>query len=212
MRRKTAAAAIAAGMVIALGLTACGSNKPSSNSSGGGGGNATPAYKAAIDKVFNPSTKKGGTLRFAHSGEFDSTDGADTYYGYSWDFIRLYGRALTMFAPKPGKDGNKLVPDLAESLGQPSADAKTWTYKLKSGVKFEDGTPVTSQDVKYAVERTFDRAVLPNGPSYFASLLAGNAAHYPGPFKNRSKNLMGLTSVTTPNPTTIVFQLNQPFA
>jgi peptide/nickel transport system substrate-binding protein len=105
-----------------------------------------------------------------------------------------------------------LVPGLATSLGTPSNGNKTWTYHLKSGVKFEDGTPVTSADVKYAVERTFDRSVLPNGPSYFASLLAGNAAKYPGPFKDRSKNLMGLTSVVTPDPSTIVFHLNKPFA
>src|SRR5262249_45412152 len=73
-------------------------------------------------------------------------------------------------------------------------------------------TPVTAQDVKYAVERTFDRSVLPNGPSYFQTLLAGNAATYPGPYKNRSANLMGLTAVDTPNPTTVVFHLNKPFA
>ncbi|OLE25864.1 MAG: ABC transporter substrate-binding protein [Actinobacteria bacterium 13_1_20CM_3_71_11] len=209
MRRKTAAVAIAAGMVIALGLTACGSNKPSSNSSGGGGGNATPAFNAAIDKVFNPSTKKGGTLRFAHSGEFDSTDGADTYYGYSWDFIRLYGRALTMFAPKPGKDGNKLVPDLAESLGQPSADAKTWTYKLKAGVKFEDGTPVTSKDVKYAVERSLDKDTFVNGPTYFNDFL--DLQGYKSPYKDSDPNKLGLKAIETPDDRTIVFHLAKPF-
>ena len=63
--------------------------------------------------------------------------------------------------------------------------------------------------MKYAVERTFDRSVLPNGPSYFATLLAGNAAKYPGPFKDKKGDL---TAITTPNATTIVFHLNQPFA
>ena len=77
----------------------------------------------------------------AHSGDWDSLDGADTYYSYSWDFFRLYGRTLTTFAPAPGQ--SKLVPDLAESLGVPSDNSKTWTYKIRTGVKFEDGTPVT---------------------------------------------------------------------
>ena len=43
-------------------------------------------------------------------------------------------------------------------------------------------------------------------------LLGGNAAKYPGPYKDRSKNLMGLTAVTTPNPTTVVFHLAKPFS
>jgi peptide/nickel transport system substrate-binding protein len=207
MRRKTAAAAIAAGMVIALGLTGCGSNKPSSSSSGGAA--AVPAYNAAIDKVYNPSTKKGGTLRFAHTGEWDSTDPGDTYYGYSWDFVRLYGRALTMFAPKPGKDGNKLVPDLAESLGQPSADAKTWTYKIKAGIKYEDGTPVTSKDVKYAVERSLDKDTFVNGPTYFNDFL--DLQGYKSPYKDTSPDKLGLKAIETPDDRTIVFHLIKPF-
>jgi peptide/nickel transport system substrate-binding protein len=104
------------------------------------------------------------------------------------------------------------VPGLAASPGTPSADGLTWTYHLKPDVKFEDGTPVTSADVKYAVERTFARDVLANGPSYFQSLLGGNAATYPGPYKDRAKNLMGLTAITTPDPTTVEFHLAQPFA
>ncbi len=45
----------------------------------------------------------------AHSGDWDSLDPGDTYYGYSWNFIRLYGRALTMFKPAPGTRASKLV-------------------------------------------------------------------------------------------------------
>jgi peptide/nickel transport system substrate-binding protein len=84
-----------------------------------------------------------------------------------------------------------------------------WTYHIKSGLKFSDGTPITSADVKYAVERTFAKSVLVNGPSYFQVLLAGNAAKYPGPYKDKTGDL---TAVDTPNATTVVFHLNKPFA
>ena len=154
------------------------------------------AFNAAVTRVVNPSTHKGGTIIFDNSSAPDSTDAGNTYYAFNLNFVMLYALPLTTYKSCPGTTcGNTIVPGLATTLGVASDGNKTWTYHLKSGVKFEDGTPVTSQDVKYAVERTFDRAVLPNGPSYFASLLAGNAASYKGPFKNRSKNLMGLNAV-----------------
>jgi len=59
------------------------------------------------------------------------------------------------------------------------------------------------------VERTYDKSVLPNGPTYFQTLLADPS--YQGPYKDRSTNLMGLTSVTTPDPYTVQFHLQQPF-
>jgi len=205
MARRGVFGLAAVGAAGALALAAC----------GGGSSSSTPTstgFNKAVTSVVNPSTQKGGTLTFDNSSAPDSTDAGNTYYAFNLNFTRLYATPLTTYKSCSGSCGAQVVPALATSLGTASNGNKTWTFHLKSGVKFEDGTPVTSQDVKYAVERTFDRSVLPNGPSYFATLLGGNAAHYPGPFKNRSKNLMGLTAVTTPNPTTIVFNLNQPFA
>src|SRR5260370_21401435 len=190
----------------ALGVAACGS-------SGGGAKTSTSGaagFNASINKVINPSGKKGGTIVFDNSSGPDSTDAGNTYYAFNVDFTRLYATPLTTFQSCPGACGNNIVPALATSLGTASNGNKTWTYHIKSGVKFEDGTPVTSQDVKYAVERTFDRTVLPNGPSYFAVLLAGNAATYKGPF--HTSNKFGLTSVLTPDPATVVFNLKIPFA
>ena len=212
MRRKTGVLA-AAGAVITLAAAACSSG--GSSSSGTPTGSATAGaggFNAAVTGTVNPSSTKGGPVVFANSTGPDSTDAGNTYYAFNLNFTRLYATPLTTYKSCTGACGQQVVPALATALGTATNGNKTWTYHLKSGVKFEDGTPVTSQDVKYAVERTFDRTVLPSGPSYFASLLAGNAAKYPGPFKNRSQNLMGLTSVQTPDPTTIVFQLKQPFA
>jgi peptide/nickel transport system substrate-binding protein len=210
MRRKTGVLA-ALGVVITLTAAACSS---SGTSSPGGNNNntGTVAFNAGLSGVVNQSTQKGGTLTFDNSSAPDSTDAGNTYYAFNLNFTRLYATPLTTYKSGTGSSGQEVVPALATALGTASDGNKTWTYHLKSGVKFEDGSPVTSQDVKYAVERTFDRTVLPNGPTYFTSLLAGNAATYPGPFKDRAKNLMGLTAIDTPDPTTIVFHLKQPFA
>ena len=202
----------AAGVVATLTLAACGGGSSGGGGGGSGGSSSSAGFNAALTKVVNPSTRKGGTLTFGLSGIPDSTDPGNTYENSMWNFSRLYTMPLMTYKSCPGACGQDVVPDLASGPGIVSDGGLTWTYHIQPDVKFEDGTTVTSADVKYAVERTFDRKVLTLGPDYFPSLLGGNAATYLGPYKNRSKNLMGLTAVTTPNPTTIVFHLAHPFA
>lgn len=101
-----------------------------------------------------------------------------------------------------------MVPDLAEAKGVATDGGKTWTYKLKRGVKYEDGTEIKAKDIKYAVGRTFDRAVLHNGPSYFPQLL--DAEGYKGAFKD--KNLDNFKGVEVPDDYTVVFKLKAPFS
>ena len=73
MQRKRIMAAVGAAAVLATGLTACGGS--GSNGSGGAG-----QFNAAVGKVFNPSDAKGGVVRMANSGDWDSLDPADSYY------------------------------------------------------------------------------------------------------------------------------------
>lgn len=196
---------VAVGAALALALAACGGTGGSNSGSGGNG-----KFNEGNTSVVNASTKTGGTLRIGTASDWDSTDPADTYYGWSWDFIRLYGRALTMFKTVPGKDGLQLVPDLAQNLGQHSADFKTWTYKLKPGVKYEDGTPVRAQDVKYDVERTLDKNTFPDGPTYFGDFL--DTKGYSSPYKDKTPGKLGLKAIDTPDDNTIVFHLKKAFA
>ncbi len=114
-----------------------------------------------------------------------------------------------MFAVAPGEASGKLVGDLAEGLGKPSDGGKTWTYKLREGLKFEDGTAITSKDVKYGVERSTDKAVFPDGPAYFDSMLDWPAG-YKGPYKSKGVNTD--SAISTPDDTTIVFHLKAAFA
>jgi peptide/nickel transport system substrate-binding protein len=205
MKRIRLTAVLAASVALGSGLAACGGGESGTTKSGGGAG-----YGAAINNVINQSDKKGGTLRFADSDDFDSPDPGNTYAALTQDFARLYGRSLTTFKPAAGKASLALTPDLATSLGQQSDGAKTWKYTLRKGVKFDDGTPVTSRDVKYAVERSNFSDELQGGPKYFQALLVDNKPSYKGPYKDKSD--AGLKSIETPDDSTIIFHLNQPFA
>lgn len=82
-----------------------------------------------------------------------------------------------------------LVPQLAEALPEPSADAMTWTVKLRSDVMFSDGTPLTAADVVATYKTIIDPTT--------ASPIAGD--------------LSMLADVEAPEATTVVFTLNAPY-
>src|SRR5215217_3700934 len=199
----------AVGVSAALALAACGGGGGGQGSQGSSNQSAQAGFDAASTSVVSPSDTKGGTLKFANSGDWDTLDPGETYYAYSWNFARLYGRSLMMFKSAPGKEGNTLVPDLAESAGQESDGGKTWTYKLRQGVKFDDGTEVTSADVKYNVLRSTDKATFPNGPAYWEAVL-DLPEGYKGPYKSKDANTD--SAIETPDKYTIVFHTKKPFA
>jgi peptide/nickel transport system substrate-binding protein len=212
MNKKRMGGLVALTTAAALALAACGgssSGSSASSSSGTSGSTTKPAFNAAASAVFNPSDKKGGVLRMANEADWDSLDPADDYYSYGWDFGRVFYRTLVTFAAAPGQAGAKLVPDMAQTLGVPSDGAKTWTYKLKPGLKYEDGTPITTKDIKYDIERSFDKSTFPDGPTYWNENLVGGDK-YLGPYKDKSPT--GIPSIETPDAQTIVFHLKTPFS
>jgi len=206
--RKTRVLA-AAGVAVTLGLTtaACGGGSKNDDSKGGTSGKSQ--FNAAITGVVNPSTAKGGTLNLWSAQDADSWDPARGYYAFVWNLNRLYTRKLVDYAAQVGKDGLKLVPDLATAEPEISADKLTYTFKLKSGLKFDDGTPITSKDIKYGVERVFATDVISGGPVYLKDLL-DQGQNYPGPYKDTAPDKLGLKTVQTPDDSTIVFKLTKP--
>jgi peptide/nickel transport system substrate-binding protein len=205
---------------VALAATACSSSK-SSGASGkasapattlpSGGTNAATGFNAAINGIVNPSDKEGGTLTAVTRTDWDSPDPGNTYAAFSWDFMPLYGRSMMTYEQKPGADGTKVVPDLAEGKGEVSNNGLTWTYKLKHGVKYQDGTEVKAADVKYAIERSnWGQDVLSNGPNYFKQVVA-DTTKYAGPYTDKNK-ADGVSGITTPDDYTIVFNLSSPFS
>lgn len=198
-RTLTAVAAVLA-TAVTLGTAGC-----SGSSSGKGRGGKNPATLNA-GAVVGGTPQRGGTLTVLSHQDFTHLDPARNWVMSDMDFgTRLLYRTLVTYKAAPGTAGGELVPDLAADLGTPSNGARTWTFRLKKGIKYEDGTPVTAQDIKYNVERSFSPD-LPGGADYAARYLAG-AKGYKGPAEGEH-----LDSVKTPDDHTIVFELRKPFA
>jgi peptide/nickel transport system substrate-binding protein len=159
----------------------------------------------------NPSTHKGGTLVLGGSQDLDSVDPVNQYYAYSWNFSRYYARTLMTYKiGAPGSQSTQLIPGLAAAAPTSSADGLTWTIKIRTGQKFSNGEPITSKEVKYAIERSYALdSVNPAGPEYFSSLLTDGT--YPGPYKDKSPDHLGLKGIDTPDDTTLVFHLTSKY-
>ena len=209
VRYSTAAAA------LALLVAGCGSSSSGGNSSAPKPKSVDNVFNAGTTGIRNVSTKKGGTLNFIADGDCDYWDPARTYYGFCWDMQRLFSRGLMAYQAAPGAAGLNVVPDLATAPGT-SPDGKTWTYHLKSGIKFEDGSPVTSKNIKYGIERVFAQSVINGGPTYVITFLCpaklnanGGCDAYKGPYTDKDPNHLGLSTIDTPDDNTIVFHLSQ---
>ncbi|MGI5457804.1 ABC transporter substrate-binding protein [Streptomyces sp. CA-249302] len=183
--RRVAAASV--GLVLAAGAAACG---PKDNDAKGSGGDSTP--------------HKGGTLTVLNSSPQENFDPARLYTSGGGNVPSLVFRTLTTRNREAGAAGAKVVPDLATDTGRPNKDATVWTYTLKKGLKYEDGTAITSADIKYGIERSF-APELSGGAPYLRDWLVG-AADYQGPYKDKK----GLSAIETPDDRTIVFHLNKP--
>ncbi|MET8076891.1 ABC transporter substrate-binding protein [Streptomyces sp. NPDC005303] len=203
-RRKQAlaAAAAVAGMLT---MAACGGGSDNEGSKTGAAG-----FDAANNKVAQASqVKKGGTLKFVTAQDADSWDTTRGYYGFMWDFARYYSRQLLTYKTEPGAKGAEVTPDLATDEGQVTDDGKTYTFHLRDGITWEDGKAITSQDIKYGIERVWAQDVLSGGPIYLQQMLDPDAT-YKGPYKDTSKDKLGLKAIDTPDAKTIVFHLPKP--
>jgi len=149
-----------------------------------------------------PGATKGGTLTILNQGDFEHLDPARNYVGGTLDFYRFFIRSLTNYRTMNGK--LELLPDLAADLGTTKDGGKTWTFKLRSGIKYEDGKAVKCEDFKYGVMRSYDAGVLDGGPTY-ASDWIENLNGFAGPYTTPDKDLSGVTC--SPKGDAITFKL-----
>jgi peptide/nickel transport system substrate-binding protein len=170
MKKLGNALAVAVAVVTAgAGVAACGS------SSNGGGGSSTGG-------------KTGGSITIA-SVLPDSYDPVILQTNQGNQALQLVYTGLVTYKHATGVAGNDLIPGLAEAMPTISADRKTYTFKLRPGLKYSDGSPVVASDF----EHTIKRLLYLGGPySSFSTVIEGADAYQTA--KKASGDISGITS------------------
>ena len=186
MRLKKPAVAVATAALMTL--AACGGGSGSGGTESGGtfeeGGNAGAGKDETLEGPLEvpEGATEGGTLTVLTNQVPSTLDPTQAYYTDSTAILSgLVTRALTQYTYVDGK--MVLVPDMAEGLGKPNEDNTEWTFTLKEGLKYEDGSEVKPEDVAYAIKRSFAIEELPDGPTYQTTFFL-NGDKYKGPFQD----------------------------
>jgi peptide/nickel transport system substrate-binding protein len=157
-------------------VSACGGSSTTTSTAGSSGAAAGSAAPAA-------PAEAGGDLVMARADEATSmlpwvpTDNASI-----WIIEEIYSTLLV-----PSADGLKVQPSLASKYVQ-SKDGLSWTFTLRDGVTFSNGTPVTSADVKFSIDQNRKK----DAPFYFLNEV--------------------ITGIKTPDAKTVVFTTKVPWA
>jgi peptide/nickel transport system substrate-binding protein len=151
--------------------------------------------------------QRGGVLRVGVS-DYTFTNGFDITGEYAAIGIGLYGAmARTLMGVKhiAGPPGNELVPDLASAPPEISDDGLTYTFKLKTGVKWAPplDRDVTSKDVAYAFQRMNAAPLVAQYGTYYTGVVKG----MDGKAKSAETTISG---IETPDDQTITFNLEKP--
>jgi len=187
----------------ALLLAACGGG----GGAGSGGADVQGFVKAKDGfALYTGTPERGGTVTIFSAVDFAHLDPALSTGGDVTNMFQLIYRQLTGYKYDYNTGRLTLEPDLATDTGTPNKNATVWTYHLKDGIFFDDGSPITAKDVKFGIERTM-APEFSGAADYLKQYLIG-AKNYPGWFKDPK----GLDSIKVIDDKTIEFHLTQPMA
>jgi peptide/nickel transport system substrate-binding protein len=119
-------------------------------------------------------TKGGVFTSLANAAPPGSPDPQVNYTAQEWQLLIMTHDGLVGFKRASGTEGTKLVPDLAESIPKPTDGGKTWTFKLRSGIKFSNGQTLTGNDVKATFVRLFKIGNSPNAGTWYNVIQGGD--------------------------------------
>jgi peptide/nickel transport system substrate-binding protein/oligopeptide transport system substrate-binding protein len=153
----------------------------------------------AQEEKLDPNAKPGGEIVITYKDDVATLDPAIGYDWQNWSMIKSLYDGLMDYEPGT----TNLRPDLAESY-EISPDGKTFTFKLRQGVKFHNGREMTADDVKYSLDRVTNPKTQSPGAGFFGSI-----AGFEDVAAGKSESLSGVTVI---DPNTIKIELSRPDA
>jgi oligopeptide transport system substrate-binding protein len=136
---------------------------------------------ASLQAAAGDEPKQGGVMTLTYKHDISTLDPA---IGYDWQNPSMMQALFDgLMDYRPGTF--ELVPDIAESYTV-SGNGKVYTFKLRHGIKFQNGREVTAADFKYSFERILNPKTQSPAQSYFSvidgadQLIGGKSEHASG--------------------------------
>jgi ABC-type oligopeptide transport system substrate-binding subunit len=185
-----------AGLVVIIGtlamlLSACGSTSSST-------GNKAPPDK----QIFNPLDSG------PNNGDADTLDPAQVQFGWDYDKSQLLFPSLIALS-------DDLKPyDFAAQSHEVSSDGLTWTFHVRSGMKWSDGSTIDANTFAYSINRALDPCLASPVASYLYNIKGAsdfNNATCPAGATASTDTLIG-KSIVVSDPLTLKLTLDAPAA
>jgi peptide/nickel transport system substrate-binding protein len=175
-------------------------------------GVASSASSKHPTKVSLSKAHKGGVLRIDQSNtDFDTVDPGLAYVTNDWSLLYTTQMLLVNFPEKNGQAGSVLYPEAATSFPTVSKAGTVYTFHIRPGLKFSDGSPLTAA----AYQRAWERNLSPKMGSPYGvndqfqkvvvggeDFLAGKTQHIAG---IKASGLTLTFHLTKPNPTFVAY-------
>ena len=139
---------------------------------GCGGGGKSPSTSTASSG--GTSSKSFPNFRIAYDQGIDFLDPGLSYTVQGWAIMWNVYLPLLGYKHVNGPDGATLVPYLAQAMPTVTNGGKTYTFTLRKGLKYSNGTPIKASDFKATIER--DYQIDSPGVGFFGNIVG--AANY----------------------------------
>ncbi len=144
------------------------------------------------------SAHRGGMLTLLGSSVASFAPNIDPNDSILWSILVLGYDGLLGFKHVGGSEGTTLVPDLAVAIPTPTDGGKAYTFRLRRGVRYSNGTLVGPSDIRRAIERA-----LAGSDQYLRSIVGAQAC-------TRKHCDLSQGVVTDPETNTVTFRLTRP--
>ena len=133
--------------------------------------------------------KTGGTFVVELSTDIDYIDPQLDYLSSGWEIQYAVGCKLFNYPDKMGDPGSQLQPEAAAGPPIVSKDGRTYTFKIRPGIKFSSGENVTAKSFADAINRIASKELQSPGSSFIDIIQGADAA-----LDGRTKTLSGVTA------------------
>jgi len=116
---------------------------------------------------------RGGTMRLVTRSAQGTLDPQINYTLQYWQFYQSVYDGLVAFRKADGAEGFDVVADIAEAIPKPENGGKTYTFKIRKGIKFWDGRELGVKDVVASFQRIF-KVSSPTSGSFYSVIVGAD--------------------------------------